>query len=188
MTFRYAFFFVPILALQLGCPPKATDANTSSTAPDPKMPEITADSGALSAADQATLRKNFKRVHFDFDSSTLTPDARKALSENAEILADHPSVFVEIEGHTDNYGSDEYNLALGDKRAQAVKNYLVDLGVLNRQVRVISYGKEAAIVAEGSKDEQAVNRRAEFKVVAGEEEAGSSESPTLLFTVGSADT
>ena len=104
-----------------------------------------------------------KRVHFDFDQFTLSSEARQTLSANAKYLNAMSDVKVVIEGHCDERGSDEYNLALGESRALAAKSYLVSLGVSAKRLSVISYGEEKALINAHSEDAWAQNRRAEFK-------------------------
>ncbi len=103
-----------------------------------------------------------ERVYFDFDQYTLSADAKATLEGNAAYLMANKSVWVKIEGHCDERGSDEYNLALGEKRALAVMNYLVSLGVSKNRLSVISYGEERPLVAGSSEAAWAQNRRAEF--------------------------
>jgi peptidoglycan-associated lipoprotein len=100
------------------------------------------------------------RVFFDYDSAVLSPEATRTLDGQAAWLRQYPDVIVTIEGHTDERGTREYNLALGDRRANAVKNYLVALNVSPQRVLTISYGEERP--AEGGHDETAwaANRRA----------------------------
>lgn len=105
------------------------------------------------------------RVHFDFDQFTLSPEARRILAENAKYLNANAAVQVVIEGHCDERGSDEYNLALGESRALAAKNYLVSLGISASRLSVISYGEEKPLVAASNESAWAQNRRAEFKAV-----------------------
>lgn len=137
-----------------------------------------------SESDLATLRENFRKVHFDFDNAALTGAARSALDANAQLLMKYSQVHVRVEGHTDSYGSEDYNLALGQRRAQAVYNFLADSGVSTAKLTLISYGKEKRIVAEGTKEQEAENRRAEFVVVTGSDVAASSdEQPGVDVTV-----
>ena len=103
-----------------------------------------------------------KTVHFEYDSSTLTQDSRKQLSENAEWIKNNGKSTVQIEGHCDSRGSVEYNLALGERRAKAVKNYLVSLGIDSKRLTIISYGEEKPIATGDSEDAYAKNRRANF--------------------------
>ncbi|MDJ0951385.1 MAG: peptidoglycan-associated lipoprotein Pal [Alphaproteobacteria bacterium] len=99
------------------------------------------------------------RVFFEFDRSDLQPQARKTIESWANWMRSNPSTAVTIEGHADERGTREYNLALGERRAQSAKNYLVALGVSPNRVRTLSYGKERPAV--GGHDEQswAQNRR-----------------------------
>ena len=106
-----------------------------------------------------------ERVLFDFDQFTLSAEARRILGENARYLNANSAVKVVIEGHCDERGSDEYNLALGESRALAAKNYLVSLGISATRLSVISYGEEKPLVSGANESAWAQNRRAEFKVV-----------------------
>ncbi len=106
-----------------------------------------------------------QRIYFEFDQYTLTPTAQETLTGNAAYLKANPDIKVLVEGHCDERGSDEYNLALGEKRAQAVKNYLVSLGVEGNRLSVISYGEELPLDPGHGEDAWAKNRRAEFKPV-----------------------
>lgn len=101
-------------------------------------------------------------VRFDYDSSTLSTDARRQLAENAEWIKTHAKVTVQVEGHCDSRGSVEYNLALGERRAKAVKAYLVSLGVDSKRLTIISYGEEKPIDTTDSEAAFAKNRRANF--------------------------
>jgi peptidoglycan-associated lipoprotein len=105
------------------------------------------------------------RVYFEYDSTTLSMDARTTLQADFQTLSASPSLRVEIEGHTDERGTNEYNMALGQKRANAVKSYLVQLGVSASRIETISYGEE--LPAETGHDEAAFakNRRAQFRVL-----------------------
>ncbi|WP_305046779.1 peptidoglycan-associated lipoprotein Pal [Geoalkalibacter sp.] len=118
--------------------------------------------GRPGAADIAAA---LERVHFEYDSYTLSQRAQETLTRNAAYLRANPDVKVLIEGHTDERGSDEYNLALGERRAQAVRNYLVTLGIAAERLSVISYGEELPLDPASNEDAWAKNRRAEFKPV-----------------------
>ena len=121
------------------------------------------------------LRVNFQRVQFDFDRADLDQPSRDALTENARILNEHLTVQVRVEGHADQWGSDEYNLALGQRRAEAVIGYLTALGVAEDRLTGISYGELRPLVTDGGdRNTVAPNRRAEFFVTAGSETVGSS--------------
>ncbi len=101
-------------------------------------------------------------IHFDYDSFELDETSRQTLQENAEWLTDHPDVRVEIEGHCDDRGTVEYNLALGAKRAAAAKNYLVALGISRDRMTTISYGEELPLCHEETEECWDRNRRDHF--------------------------
>jgi peptidoglycan-associated lipoprotein len=100
------------------------------------------------------------RVFFAFDRSDITPEAQQILARQADWLRRYPNVTVTIEGHCDERGTREYNLALGERRAQAVKNVLVALGIPAARMSTISYGKERPAVVGSSEEAYAQNRRA----------------------------
>ncbi|HTC77263.1 MAG TPA: peptidoglycan-associated lipoprotein Pal, partial [Terriglobales bacterium] len=101
-------------------------------------------------------------AYFDFDKADIRPDARSALAETAGFLKSYPQVKVMIEGHCDERGSTEYNLALGDRRAQATKDFLVSLGVASDRMQTVSYGKERPFCNEHVEDCWQQNRRGHF--------------------------
>lgn len=144
-----------------------------------KKPKNAQDEGAVGAdGDNAglTLELNgdsdsntaggLQTVYFGFNSSTLGGSTRSALDNNADFLNSNPAVDVQIEGHADERGGIQYNLALGERRAKAVRDYLVAKGIESKRISTISYGKERP-VAEGH-DESAwsKNRRANFVITA----------------------
>jgi peptidoglycan-associated lipoprotein len=101
-------------------------------------------------------------VNFDFDSAALSEKARGILKTNAEWLKGNPAAKVQIEGHCDERGTAEYNMALGAKRAQAAMDYLTTLGVAANRLSTISYGEEIPVCREHTEDCWAKNRRARF--------------------------
>jgi peptidoglycan-associated lipoprotein len=101
-------------------------------------------------------------VFFEYDKANLTSDTRKRLGENAEWIKTHPAVTIQIEGHTDERGSVEYNLALGERRAKSVKAYLETLGVEGRRMTIISYGEEKPLASGSGESVWSKNRRANF--------------------------
>jgi len=106
-----------------------------------------------------------KDVFFDFDSYGLRADARQVLTANADWLKKNPSARVEIEGHCDERGTSEYNLALGAKRAQSARDYLATLGIGGDRLSTISYGEEIQVCKQASEDCWRQNRRARFVVM-----------------------
>jgi peptidoglycan-associated lipoprotein len=106
-----------------------------------------------------------ERIGFDFDQFTLSAEARSILGNNAKYLQANNGTNVVIEGHCDERGSDEYNLALGESRALAAKSYLVSLGISAKRLSVISYGEEKPLSKGAGESTWAQNRRAEFKAI-----------------------
>lgn len=100
------------------------------------------------------------RIFFAFDRSDISPEAREILARQADWLRRYPNVTVTIEGHCDERGTREYNLALGERRAQAAKNVLVALGIPVSRISTISYGKERPAVVGSTEEAYAQNRRA----------------------------
>lgn len=101
-------------------------------------------------------------VHFQYDQSALTPEARNILAQNAEFLRSNTAVNLQVEGHCDARGSIEYNLTLGERRANAVKSYLVSLGIPESRFSVLSYGEEKPLNTGDTESAHAANRRANF--------------------------
>ncbi|MGH7809809.1 MAG: peptidoglycan-associated lipoprotein Pal [Candidatus Binatia bacterium] len=106
-----------------------------------------------------------KDVYFDFDRYDLSAEARTILRSSAEWLKGNPAVRVEIEGHCDERGTNEYNLALGAKRAQAAREYLATLGVASARLSTTSYGEEIPVCRESNESCWKQNRRARFVIV-----------------------
>jgi peptidoglycan-associated lipoprotein len=127
------------------------------TAPPPPPP---------AAAPQPSIEDMFTKevqdAFFDFDKADIRTDARDALSKTAEFLRSYPQVKVIVEGHCDERGSTEYNLALGDRRAQSAKDFLVSLGVAADRMQTVSYGKEKPFCTEHNEECWQQNRRAHF--------------------------
>ncbi len=103
-------------------------------------------------------------IHFAFDSAELTPMSQMLLKEKAQWLEDNMSVNVRVEGNCDERGTTEYNLALGEKRAMSVKNFLVDLGISSSRLTTISYGEEKPLDPGHNKAAWAKNRRVHFTI------------------------
>lgn len=130
-----------------------------------------ADSAAAAArmaAAAGTVRATLTAaVHFDYDQSDLRPDDRAILDAKIPILQANPTVRIRVAGHTDERGSDEYNLALGQRRAATVKRYLIDHGIADARIETISYGEERPVAQGSDETAYAQNRRAEFEITAG---------------------
>jgi peptidoglycan-associated lipoprotein len=130
--------------------------------PSPRVPTSSLETHQKGNLDGGTVRGPLKDVHFDFDHYYLRPDARATLRTDADWLKANPSIRVEIEGHADEQGTNEYNLALGAKRADSVKRYLVDLGIAPGRFSTISYGEELPLCKEHNESCWEKNRRAHF--------------------------
>src|SRR5499426_841358 len=111
-----------------------------------------------------TASAHLKDIRFDFDRYDIRAEDAEVLDANAESMKANPKQLILIEGHTDQRGTSEYNLALADRRAKASMNYLVSRGVRSTRISVISYGKERPMCAEASEDCWSQNRRAHFLV------------------------
>jgi peptidoglycan-associated lipoprotein len=103
-------------------------------------------------------------IYFDFDRSDLKPEARATLQEKADFLRAYPSVTVIIEGHCDERGTAEYNIALGERRAEAAKGFLMNLGISGSRMTTISYGEEKPVAMGHNEKAWAKNRRVHFEV------------------------
>jgi peptidoglycan-associated lipoprotein len=105
---------------------------------------------------------NIKDAYFDFDQADIRPDAEQGLTGDASFLKEHPGIKFTIEGQCDERGSEEYNLGLGDRRATAAKNFLVNAGVSSDRIYTISYGKSQPVCADQTEECWQKNRRAHF--------------------------
>ncbi len=116
------------------------------------------------ASIRATLGQ---KVYFEYDAAELSADARALLDSKLGILLANPGLRLRVTGHADERGSDEYNLALGQRRAVAVKRYLGDRGIDGARIEILSLGEERPEVTDGTEDSFRLNRRAEFEIIAG---------------------
>jgi len=107
---------------------------------------------------------HLQMIHFDFDKYNIKDNMKPILQKNADWLLGHESVQITIEGHCDERGTVEYNMALGERRAKSAKDYLVSLGVNPQRIKVVSYGKSRPLIDESNEAAWAKNRRAEFVI------------------------
>lgn len=116
---------------------------------------------------EAELREEFENtdIHFDFDKFSLTNEVREILAKKASWLQGHADLKIKIEGHCDERGTNEYNMALGEKRANSAMKYLVIAGVKAGRISTISYGEEMPLDAGQNEDAWTKNRRAHFRIV-----------------------
>ena len=174
---RLTLLTVTALALGLaaGCSrkqPPATDDRPR--AEPPPATDNTADADAARRAEEeARLAREAAygsiqdMIFFDFDRSDLREDARQTLQAKAEALRQFPDIRVRIEGHADERGTVEYNLALGERRADAARVYLIDLGIDSDRMTTISYGEERPAVDGQNEAAWSQNRRDEFVIIGG---------------------
>ena len=174
------YLFSIALFLLVGCsqqtaskPPDVTVPQKVATAqnPPPSAPSKPAQVSSLEALQKGTLGKGagegpLRDLSFDFDRSDLSPAARDILKGHAVWLKANSLTRIQIEGHCDEHGTSEYNLALGAKRAETVKRYLIDLGTSPATLTTISYGEELSLCKEQNEACWAKNRRAHFVVKA----------------------
>ena len=184
---RYAAFaIILVLALVGACggkkppvakpvppPPSASTTTARPPSPPEPVPETTTvppepkiGEDPLTGADLESINKNspFQPVFFALDSSDVDQAGQQVLNANAEVLKKYPGWMITIEGHCDERGTAEYNLALGERRALAAKTYLVSLGVPADRLRTVSYGKEFPFDPGHDENAWSKNRRAHFVV------------------------
>ncbi|MDH3445605.1 MAG: peptidoglycan-associated lipoprotein Pal [Deltaproteobacteria bacterium] len=185
--FRMACYgIVGLVLLAMACAPstmnKADTGSSPAAGSDPRSAtkppqgegqrggtrETTTDRSSLGQLQEGKSSEStgpLKDILFDFDSHNLRADARDTLRANAEWLKRNTAARVEIEGHCDDRGTNEYNLALGAKRAQAAKDYLATLGVASDRLSTISYGEEIPVCKDANETCWSRNRRARFVVL-----------------------
>lgn len=141
-----------------------TQAPTTPTEAPPTETKITEEGGPKEVSIDEISRM-LQPVFFDFDSSDIRDDQVPAMQNNANVLKQNPSVSILIEGHCDERGTTEYNLALGDRRAKAAKDYIVGLGIAEDRISTISYGENRPFADGHDEDAWHLNRRAQFIAV-----------------------
>ena len=115
----------------------------------------------------ASMKANFERVLFEFDSSDLAEGSQAALNENVRIMQEHTDVKLQIQGHADERGTTDYNVALGQRRAESIKNHMINQGIAPSRLAVVSYGEEMPLVSGSNERAWSQNRRAEFIITWG---------------------
>ncbi len=163
-------FLIPMFLFTVSCAQQEVK-DTEETATEPeKVPEETATQATqeatadMSAEERAIIaaRNMFlsEDVYFEFDKSTLDSMSQDILSRKADWMRDNQDIVVSIEGHCDERGTNEYNLALGEKRAESAKSFLVDLGIEAYRISTVSYGEERPVDTGQNEEAWAKNRRA----------------------------
>jgi peptidoglycan-associated lipoprotein len=151
---------IPGVLFTVGCQKKAV---SQAKAPEP-APAPAPEPAPAPAAKPAEWNISQNNIYFEFDKSRLTPMAQDTLMRHAAWLRENPDVTVTIEGHADERGTNEYNLALGDRRADSAKDFLVDLGIPASRLTTISYGEERPLCMDQTEECWAKNRRGHFVV------------------------
>ena len=149
---------IPGLLFTVGCQKKAV---SQAKAPEP-APAPAPEPAPAPAAKPAEWNISQNNIYFEFDKSRLTPMAQDTLMRHAAWLRENPDATVTIEGHADERGTNEYNLALGDRRADSAKDFLVDLGIDAKRLTTISYGEERPLCMDQTEECWAKNRRGHF--------------------------
>lgn len=144
-------------------PPPPQPVTEQPIVPPEPVPEVSIDSKPLDELNKEGL---LKPVFFEYDAVELSPEAQQTLNQNASLLKQHTTWVVTIEGHCDERGTAEYNLALGERRAVAARTYLVSLGIPADRLHTVSYGKEFPFDPSHTDAAWAKNRRAHFVITA----------------------
>ena len=155
-------------------PPDDMTANRPPAPPEPVTeappvavpPEPSVSSADMGSLDEINKKGILAPVFFEFDSAEMSSEGQAVLAKNAEMMKQYPTWIVSVEGHCDERGTAEYNLALGERRALAAKNYLVSLGIAADKVKTVSYGKEFPFDAGHDESAWSKNRRAHFVITA----------------------
>ena len=156
---KKSVLFLTILIFVTGCSlfQKKTDSTAEAAAGVSSEPLDLAVTGSDSGKIQG-----LRTVNFEFDKSTLSLAEKNKLAQNAMWIQNHPQFKIVIEGHTDQLGSNEYNLSLGERRAKFVRDSLVRLGVSGAKLTIASFGEEKLLSQDDSEEDRAKNRRANF--------------------------
>jgi len=155
-------------------PPDDMTANRPPAPPEPVTeappvavpPEPSVSSADMGSLDEINKKGILAPVFFEFDSAEMSSEGQAVLAKNAETMKQYPTWVVSVEGHCDERGTAEYNLALGERRALSVRQYLVSLGIAAERLRTVSYGKEFPFDPGHSETSWSRNRRANFVVTA----------------------
>lgn len=163
----YVFVLVVFVAIGLvfsGCAKQAVKEEKPVTQPTTKPVETKKETVKKPEAVMETVEQILAKhdIYFDFDKSNIREDAKPALAKLAEFLKAHGGIKIAIEGHCDERGTSDYNLALGEKRAKSTLNYLVSLGVNASSLSTVTYGKEKPQCSESNESCWQKNRRSHF--------------------------
>ncbi len=164
-NFSYALMTLS-LVVAIGCSSKKKSEDTAGgdmSGEVTESPQIDSTAMNFSAvgSDSGTIA-GLSSINFEYDRSALTAEAKSKIQGNVEWMKSNAGSKLQIEGHCDARGSIEYNLSLGERRAQAVKSYMISLGIPSSRLAIISYGKEKPLASGDSESDYARNRRANF--------------------------
>jgi len=164
--FLALFLVIPVLLGTVSCAKKTVTKEEPAPvmAPAPAPPPPPVEDKAAKAFDMAKSEFLEENIYFAFDKSNLDDKAQATLKKNAEFLKTYPNVYTTIEGHTDERGTAEYNLALGERRAESAKSFLVDMGIEAYRISTVSYGEERTVCTEKNEECWAKNRRDNFVI------------------------
>jgi len=153
-------FIVPALLLSVSCQKKVVKANAEPVTYEAKAVEEVVPAEEVDA-DTAIMQKD---IYFDFDRSILTDQAQRDLVDKANVMLANPRMTVIIEGNCDERGTNEYNMALGERRAEAAKTFLIDLGIAPSRLDTVTYGEEKPVDPRSNEEAWSKNRRDHFVV------------------------
>ena len=159
---KLSFLLTLSLALAFSCAGKKQISDEGKTSGIPSEQGMSEEGTSSDQGMGMGSMDKLARVYFDFNDATLRADAREALKNDAQVLKNNPNMNVSIEGHCDERGSVEYNLALGERRAESIKSYLTKLGISPSRMTTISYGEEKPLVYGHSEEAWSKNRRGEI--------------------------
>ena len=167
LGFLLVLVIIGSMFLGLACnpPPPEPETTTPAVTPTPADTTPTPPPPPPPPPKPKLQASQLKTVYFDFDKFNLRPDAREALDYDANLLKEFPDAMVRLEGNCDERGTVEYNLSLGEKRANAVRDYLIGLGVSPNRMTTISYGEERPVDPAHTEAAWAKNRRVDFAIV-----------------------
>src|SRR6266511_5865418 len=155
----------PVPTTTTVAPPVITNTDFVQTETQPRVTTEELSTNIEEANRQAQLRGFIKDAYFGYDEAALSADAQSALTDSANWLKSHPQYNLLVEGHCDERGTEQYNLALGDRRANQVKQFLMTLGVDGGRIRTVSYGEERPFDPGHDESAWAKNRRAHLVLV-----------------------
>jgi peptidoglycan-associated lipoprotein len=184
MVMAYILMFITLPLMVMSCAKKGIQTNQATSEDGTLDAEVIEDDnvigdinaeGTLTEEEMASQEQEKKalavkeefvdeNIYFEFDSATLTIEAQEILRKKAHWLEKNPDVVIVIEGHCDNRGTEAYNLALGERRAESAKAFLTDLGIDVTKIMTISYGEERPINPDDTEEAWANNRRASFVI------------------------